>query len=92
MVDYIMQTTYAEINLNENPIIVPACGHIITVESMDGHMQMKLVLRAISDKEQLEQRTAREYSWRVISSSLRRQNGDHEARQRDCATEATTGY
>lgn len=36
--------------LDENPIIVPACGHIITVESMDDHMQMKLVLRTISDK------------------------------------------
>lgn len=40
MVDYIMQSKYAEVNLNENPIIVPPCGHLITVDSLDGHMEM----------------------------------------------------
>ena len=40
MVDYIMGTTYAETNLDENPCIVPSCGHILTVESMDGMMGM----------------------------------------------------
>ena len=40
MVDYIMGSTYSDIDLNETPVIVPACGHILTVESMDGHMSM----------------------------------------------------
>ena len=40
MVDYIMQSSYADTDLNENPVIVPSCGHLLTVESMDGHMQM----------------------------------------------------
>ncbi|KAL8963110.1 MAG: hypothetical protein Q9193_000584 [Seirophora villosa] len=40
MVDYIMGSTYAEINLDENPCIVPSCGHILTLESMDGHMEI----------------------------------------------------
>ena len=40
MVDYIMQTSYVDTDLNENPVIVPSCGHLLTVESMDGHMQM----------------------------------------------------
>ena len=35
-----MQATYADTALDENPIIVPSCGHLITVESMDAHMQM----------------------------------------------------
>ncbi|KAL9057566.1 MAG: hypothetical protein Q9206_002298 [Seirophora lacunosa] len=40
MVDYIMGSTYAEINLDETPCIVPSCGHILTLESMDGHMEI----------------------------------------------------
>ena len=40
IVDLIMQSTYAEIDLEVNPILVPPCGHLLTVESMDGHMQM----------------------------------------------------
>ena len=39
-VDYIMQSTYAEIDLDVNPVVVPPCGHLLTIESMDGHMQM----------------------------------------------------
>ena len=35
-----MQSTYAEIDLEVNPVLVPPCGHLLTVESMDGHMQM----------------------------------------------------
>ena len=35
-----MGSSYAEINLDENPVIVPLCGHLLTIESMDGHMQM----------------------------------------------------
>ena len=40
VVDYIMQSTYAEIDLEVNPVLVPPCGHLLTMESMDGHMQM----------------------------------------------------
>ncbi|KAL9012461.1 MAG: hypothetical protein Q9173_002777 [Seirophora scorigena] len=40
MVDYIMGSTYAEINLDDNPYIVPSCGHLLTLESMDGHMEI----------------------------------------------------
>lgn len=40
MVDYIMGSTYAEINLDETPCMVPSCGHILTLESMDGHMEI----------------------------------------------------
>ena len=41
MVDYYnMGTTYAETDLDENPCIIPSCGHILTVESMDGMMGM----------------------------------------------------
>ncbi|KAI9884084.1 MAG: hypothetical protein M1823_004133 [Watsoniomyces obsoletus] len=39
-VDYIMQETYGEVNLEEDPIIVPSCGHLMTRSSMDGHMGM----------------------------------------------------
>lgn len=38
MVDYIMTYTYAEVNLDVNPCIIPSCGHIITLESLDGHL------------------------------------------------------
>ncbi len=40
MVDYIMQTTYADIDLEEEPVIIPACSHIMVLSSMDGHMGM----------------------------------------------------
>lgn len=40
MVDYIMGNSYADVNLNESPCIIPSCGHILTLESMDGHMSM----------------------------------------------------
>lgn len=40
MVDYIMGSSYAEVDLDESPCIVPSCGHILTLESMDGHMDM----------------------------------------------------
>ena len=30
--------TYREINLDENPIIVPACGHIVLMKKMDQHI------------------------------------------------------
>lgn len=40
MVDYIMGSSYAEVDLDESPCIIPSCGHILTLESMDGHMEM----------------------------------------------------
>ena len=40
VVDYIMQSTYAETDLDINPVVVPPCGHLLTIESMDGLMQM----------------------------------------------------
>lgn len=40
MVDYIMGYTYANLDLDESPCIIPSCGHILTLESMDGHMSM----------------------------------------------------
>ncbi|KAI4196174.1 MAG: hypothetical protein LQ350_006722 [Teloschistes chrysophthalmus] len=36
-------TTYGEIDLNENPIVVLACGHFFTAETLDGHLQMSSV-------------------------------------------------
>jgi hypothetical protein len=35
-----MEFTYAEIDLDEDPCIIPSCGHILTLESMDGHMEI----------------------------------------------------
>lgn len=40
MVDYIMGSSYGELDLDESPCIIPSCGHILTLESMDGHMDM----------------------------------------------------
>lgn len=40
MVDYIMGLTYMEIDLDETPCLVPSCGHILTMENMDGVMDM----------------------------------------------------
>lgn len=40
VVDFILSSTFKEIDLDENPCIVPSCGHILTIESMDGHMSM----------------------------------------------------
>lgn len=40
MVDYIMGYHYTEIDLDETPCIIPSCGHILTLESMDGHMEL----------------------------------------------------
>ncbi|KFY58167.1 hypothetical protein V496_06234 [Pseudogymnoascus sp. VKM F-4515 (FW-2607)] len=40
VVDFIMSSTFEEIDLDEDPCIIPPCGHILTLESMDGHMSM----------------------------------------------------
>ncbi|KAI9709048.1 MAG: hypothetical protein M1820_003494 [Bogoriella megaspora] len=39
-VDFIMGQTYKEIDLDEDPIIFPPCGHFITRSNMDGQMEM----------------------------------------------------
>lgn len=38
--DFIMSSTFKEVDLDESPCIIPPCGHILTLESMDGHMSM----------------------------------------------------
>ena len=40
VVDYIEGMSYQEIDLEASPVIVPSCGHILTLFSMDGHMEM----------------------------------------------------
>ncbi|MCJ1308217.1 hypothetical protein MMC25_001870 [Agyrium rufum] len=40
MVDYILGSSYDEIDLNETPCMFPKCGHVLTVESMDGQVGM----------------------------------------------------
>jgi len=40
MVDYIVGSSYAEIDLDDSPCIIQSCGHILTLESMDGHMSI----------------------------------------------------
>lgn len=41
MVDYIEGMTYREYNLKEMPVIVPFCGHVLSLTSMDGTMGMQ---------------------------------------------------
>ena len=40
VVDFILSSSFEEIDLATDPCIVPPCGHILTLESMDGHMSM----------------------------------------------------
>ncbi|KAJ6161005.1 hypothetical protein N7470_004401 [Penicillium chermesinum] len=40
-VDFILGKTYEEIDLDSNPCIFPHCGHFLTIESMDGQMNMR---------------------------------------------------
>lgn len=35
-----MQSAYEDIDLGEEPVIVPNCGHLMALSSMDGHMGM----------------------------------------------------
>lgn len=49
MVDYIMGSSYGELDLDESPCLVPSCGHILTLESMDGHMEMSEYYTTSSD-------------------------------------------
>ena len=38
--DFILSSTFEKVDLDENPCIIPPCGRIPTLESMDGHMSM----------------------------------------------------
>ena len=40
VVDFILLSTFEEVDLNKDPCIIPPCGHILTLESIDGHMSM----------------------------------------------------
>jgi len=40
VVDFILLSAFEEVELSENPCIVLPCGHVLTLESMDGHMSM----------------------------------------------------
>ncbi|KAI8351963.1 hypothetical protein B0O80DRAFT_455126 [Mortierella sp. GBAus27b] len=40
IVDFIMQESLSEVNVNEDPILVMDCGHALTMTSMDGLMEM----------------------------------------------------
>ncbi|KAF1994313.1 P-loop containing nucleoside triphosphate hydrolase protein [Amniculicola lignicola CBS 123094] len=40
VVDFILSSTFEEVDLDTNPCIIPPCGHTLTLESMDGHMSM----------------------------------------------------
>ena len=54
MVDFIMGLSYAEIDLDDSPCLIPSCGHILTLESMDGHMGLSEYY-AISSEINVEQ-------------------------------------
>jgi len=40
MINYIMRFAYVEIDLDDNPCIILSCGHILTLESMNDHMDI----------------------------------------------------
>lgn len=40
VVDFLEMATFVEVDLDEDPCLIPPCGHIITTSSMDGHMAM----------------------------------------------------
>ncbi|KAL8684461.1 MAG: hypothetical protein Q9224_006337, partial [Gallowayella concinna] len=49
MVDYYEALTYAEIDLDADPCLFPSCGHVITRENLDQHMDMKAFYEYGSD-------------------------------------------
>ncbi|KAJ9610540.1 hypothetical protein H2200_005317 [Cladophialophora chaetospira] len=40
VVDLLSMDEFKDINLDENPCLIPPCGHILTIESIDGQMEM----------------------------------------------------
>ncbi|KAF1995359.1 P-loop containing nucleoside triphosphate hydrolase protein [Amniculicola lignicola CBS 123094] len=43
VVDFLEMTSYEDVNLDEDPLLVPRCGHAITMSSMDGSLAMSSV-------------------------------------------------
>ena len=41
VVDYILGQAYEDVNLDQMPCIIPNCGHVTSMESMDGHMDLR---------------------------------------------------
>lgn len=41
IVDFLIGESYGETDLDRDPIVVPLCGHLITVSNLDGHMDMR---------------------------------------------------
>jgi len=39
--DMIMMARYADLDLNESPIVVLSCGHFFTTETLDGHVGLR---------------------------------------------------
>ncbi|KAL8935906.1 MAG: hypothetical protein Q9211_004449 [Gyalolechia sp. 1 TL-2023] len=71
MVDYIMGSSYADIDLDESPCIIPSCGHILTVESMDGHMEMSKYYVVSSDADAEDPITALKSSSSPFTSEVK---------------------
>ncbi|KAJ9494853.1 hypothetical protein H2202_009755 [Exophiala xenobiotica] len=40
VVDFLEMAEFAEVDLDEDPCLIPSCGHITTTSSMDGYMAM----------------------------------------------------
>lgn len=40
MVDYLLGSTFGETNLDEDPCLIPDCGHLMTMSSMDGNFAL----------------------------------------------------
>jgi len=40
-VDFVMGETYEEIDLDEDPVILPRCGHLVTRSNMDGILDIR---------------------------------------------------
>ncbi|CAG8179548.1 unnamed protein product [Penicillium salamii] len=39
-VDPVLKSKYSDINLNNTPCLFPECGHFVTIQTMDTHMEM----------------------------------------------------
>ncbi|KAI9723855.1 MAG: hypothetical protein M1828_004105 [Chrysothrix sp. TS-e1954] len=39
-VDFLEYKTYSEVDLDDDPCVIPRCGHILTKENMDGHFAL----------------------------------------------------
>ena len=50
VVDYIEGLTYQEIDLDQQPVIIPECGHLMIINSMDGLMDMSSQYQMSEDR------------------------------------------